>query len=506
MRRMIVSVMPTSPYPVPSSYVATARAQRCELQQRLRARFPPMTPDPRPTPAGSRPAVAVPPLLAAWLAPFRDGFTAAVWPRVLVLVVGAVLAPGQRTVSAALRVMGLADRPGFGRYHEVLSEARWDGRALARRLLVHLLARLLPEGEVVIVPDDSIERRWGPRIRDRGIYRDPVRSSRGFFVKTSGLRWLSLAVVLPIPWAKRRWALPFLTILAPSQRANAERGRRHKPLTRWAIQAILQTRRWLPERAITIVADSSFACLELIAAVRRHVRLITRLRLDASLFAPAPPRRPGQRGPKACKGHRLAKLIDVLANPATRWGRVWVSEWYGDGSRVLEIVSATAIWYHAGLPPAPIRWVLVRDPAGRREPQAFLSTNLDDKPGAILGRFVWRWRIETTFQEVRRHLGVETQRQWSDLAILRTTPVLLGLFSLVTLWAGELTGDGLAAPHPRAAAWYAKLLPTFSDAIATVRRALWCPVEFSISRPGQATIEIPITLLQRLLDTVGYAA
>src|SRR3954466_6747625 len=194
---------------------------------------------------------------------------------------------------------------------------------------------------------------------------------------------------------------------------TSEPGRRHKPLTRWAIQAILQTRRWLPHRAIPIVGDSSFASLELIAAVRRHVRLITRLRLDANLFAPAPPRRPSQRGPRACKGQRLPKLTDVLGNPATRWTRVWVTEWYGDEGRVLEIVSGTAIWYHAGLPPAPIRWVLVRDPAGRREPQAFLSTNLDDKPAAILGRFVWRWRIETTFQGGaakrihRRHLGVE---------------------------------------------------------------------------------------------------
>jgi hypothetical protein len=448
----------------------------------------------------------VPALLAAWLAPFRDGFAAAVWPRVLVLITGAVLAPGQRTVSAALRVMGLADQPGFGRYHAVLSEARWDGRALAYKLLRHLLDRLLPAGEVVIVPDDSIERRWGPHIRDRGIYRDPVRSSRGFFVKTSGRRWLSLAVVLPIPWARRRWALPFLTILAPSQRANAERGRRHKPLTRWAIQAILQIRRWLPGRAITIVGDSSFASLELIAAVRRYVRLITRLRLDANLFAPPPSRRPGQRGPKACKGQRLAKLTAVLANPATRWTRVWVSEWYGDEGRILEIGSGTAVWYHAGLAPAPIRWVLVRDPAGRREPQAFLSTELDDKPEAILGRFVWRWRIETTFQEVRRHLGVETQRQWSDQAIRRTTPALLGLFSLVTLWAGDLMGDGATAPHPRTAAWYAKPLPTFSDAIAVVRRAFWCPAELSMSRPGSATVEIPITLLRRLVDTVAYAA
>jgi hypothetical protein len=178
-----------------------------------------MTPDACSTSAGLRPAIAVPALLAAWLARFRDSFTAAVWPRVLVLVAGVILAPGQRTVSTALPVMGLADRPGFGRYHEVLSEARWDGRLLARKLLRHLLDRLLPEGEVVIVPDDSIERRWGRHIRDRGIYRDPVRSSRGFFVKTSGLRWLSLAVVLPIPWVKRRWALPFLTILAPTPSA-----------------------------------------------------------------------------------------------------------------------------------------------------------------------------------------------------------------------------------------------------------------------------------------------
>jgi hypothetical protein len=240
--------------------------------------------------------------------------------------------------------------------------------------------------------------------------------------------------------------------------------------------------------------------------VRRHVRLITRLRRDANLFAPPPPRRPGQRGRQACKGRRLPKLTDVLTNPATRWTRVWVSEWYGDEGRILAIVSGTAVWYHAGLAPAPIRWVLVRDPTGRRAPQAFLSTTLDDKPEAILGRFVWRWRIETTFQEVRRHLGVETQRQWSDLAIRRTTPVLLGLFSLVTLWAGELMGDGATAPHPRTAAWYAKPLPTFSDAIAAVRRALWCPVELSMSRPGQATIEIPMTLLQRLVDTVAYAA
>ena len=175
-----------------------------------------------------------PPLLAGWLAAFRGGFSTPVWSRVLVLVAGAVLAPGQRTVSQALRVMGLAARSGFPRYHEVLNRARWNGRVVARTLLMQVLGTFLPKGEVVLGVDDTIERRWGIRIKARGLYRDPVRSSRGRFVHASGLRWLSLMVMVPFPWASRRWALPFLTVLAPSPRWSSERGRRHKTLVDWA--------------------------------------------------------------------------------------------------------------------------------------------------------------------------------------------------------------------------------------------------------------------------------
>ena len=377
----------------------------------------------------------VPPILVSWLAVFRPCFTAPVWNHVLVLVGGAILAPGKRTVTQALRVMGLADKPGFGRYHEVLNRARWDARDVARRLLLHLLAVLSPSGDVVIGVDDTIERRWGGKIKARGIYRDPVRSSHGHFVKTSGLRWLSLAVMLPVPFAGRRWALPFLTVLAPSARWSEAQGRRHKALTDWAKQAILQTKRWLPDRRVIVVADSGFSALELIAAVRRHVCLITRLRLDASLFEPAPKRQKGQMGRPALKGKRRPKLNAVLADPNIVWTSVMLTEWYGGQTRKLEYVSGTCVWYHNGMPPAAIRWVLVRDPSGQRDAQAFLCTDLDLEPTTILKRFVSRWRIETTFQEAREHLGVETQRQWSDLAILRTTPALLGLYSLVTVWA-----------------------------------------------------------------------
>jgi len=434
------------------------------------------SPDPSPSPAT---AAIVPPVLVSLMAAFRSFFTAPVWDHVLVLVTGAILTPGKRTVSAVLRIMGLSEAADFALYHHVLSQAHWDSRVIARRLLSLILERLLPSGPVIIGIDDTIERRWGDKIAARGIYRDPVRSSHGHFVKASGLRWLAFMAMIPLPWATRRWALPFLTILAPSQRSDDTKGRRHKTLTDWARQGILQVRRWMPNRLIVIVADSSFAVIELIAAVRRHVCFVTRLRLDANLFEPAPERRGGRGRPRK-KGCKLRKLAEVLTDKATVWTAITMAEWYGGKRCRLEYVTGTAIWYHGGLPPVPIRWVLVRDPTGTRKPQAFLCTDLDATPAAILGWFVHRWSMETTFQETREHLGIETQRQWSDLAIARSTPALFGLFSLVTLWAAE--AKGAAALHPRSAAWYVKDEPTFSDAIATVRRVLWTVPDFSISR------------------------
>ena len=451
-------------------------------------------------------ASVVPAVLTTWLAVFRPCFTAPVWNHILVLVAGAVLAPGKRTVTQALRVMGLAGEPGFGRYHEALNRARWDSRDLSRRLSRHLLSVLWPRGEVVIAIDDTIERRWGGKIKARGIYRDPVRSTKGHSVKTSGPRWLALAVMLPVPFTGKRWALPFLTVLAPSSGWSEAQGRRHKTLTGRARQAILQCKRWLPDRRLAVVADSSFAALDLIAAVRRHVCLITRLRLDASLFEPAPARQPGQRGRPRLKGKPLPKLSAVLADPATVWTRIAMAGWYGGQTRALEYVSNTAVWYSSGHPPAPIRWVLVRDPSGERDTQAFIRTDPGLEPSAILSRFVFRWRIETTFQEVREHLGVETQRQWSDPAIPRTTPALLGLYSLIAIWAHGLMGEPGTAVRPHPAAWYRKSQPTFSDAIAAVRRVLWLPPDLSMSRPRAEGVVIPAQLLQRLVETLCLAA
>ena len=441
--------------------------------------------------------------LAGWMHPFMAGFTAPTWRHVLVLIAGAILSPGRRTVAAALRVMGLEQDPHFTNYHRVLNRNQWSSRAVARCLFRLLVATFVPNGPVVIGLDDTIERRWGRSIKARGIYRDPVRSSHGHLVKASGLRWLSLMLLPEIPWAARIWALPFLTVLAPSERYAREHKRRHKKLTDWGRQVLLQTARWLPDRRIISVSDSSFAAIELLNDVRRWICMITRLRLDARLFNPPPRRRPGTKGRPRVIGKRQPTLAARLANPKTRWRRFKVTGWYGRGERLVEIVSGTAIWHHPGRL-VPIRYVLVRDVDDELKPQAFLCTDLDADPIDILRWFVRRWSIEVTFAEVRRHLGVETQRQWSDPAIARTTPALLGLFSLITLWAHDLYATH--APTPRTASWYPKPLPTFSDALATVRRELWTGHCFGTSSQIQDVDKMPTTTLNSLINVACYAA
>jgi hypothetical protein len=414
---------------------------------------------------------AVPQILRQWLQSWRACFTAPSWEHVLVLVMGALLAPGKRTVSSCLRMTGRAEAGNFASYHHILNRARWSSRAVARRLLAIVVERLVPDGPVVIGMDDTIERRWGRRITARGIYRDPVRSSHGHFVKASGLRWLSFMVLTPVPWTRLIKALPVLTLLAPSERSNRQGGRRHKVLTDWARQGALQLCRWLPGRRIIFVGDSSFAVHELAHAMTHRATLISRLRLDASLFAPPVKRTSRTMGRPAQKGAALPKLKTLLSNPAIIWTRIIVSAWYGhvDG-KALEITSDTALWYRPGTPVLPVRWVLVRDPDAKRDPQAFFSTDVFLDPADIIALYVRRWQIEVTFAETRAHLGVETQRQWTDNAIARTTPALLGFYSLVSLWACDLfTADSI----PYAAAWYRKTSLTFSDAIGAVRLQLW---------------------------------
>ena len=409
------------------------------------------------------------------LEPFAALFDSRTWRKAETLLVGAILSPGKRTVTSALRVMGLTREVNFAQYHHVLNRAVWSPLQVSRVLLCLLMRQLdRGDGPLVFGIDETLERRRGKRIRAKGIYRDGVRSSASHFVKASGLRWVSLMWLGRIPWAH---------------------------------QMIIQLRRWLPQRALVIVADSSYAVLDLLhfcQSLLKPVTFITRLRLDAALYDPAPPRGPRQIGRPRLKGRRLPTLKELLCHSQTVWTTTAVN-WYDRTQRMVELASCTAVWYHRGKAPVPIRWVLIRDPQGDFHPQALLCTDLHVEAPQIIEWFVLRWQLEVTFQEVRTHLGVETQRQWSDLTIARTTPALFGLFSWVTLATNALRADD---PVPvRSAAWYPKSLPTFSDAIALVRQHLWaCSDIFDTSAAQPDIPKLARPMVNRFIESLCYAA
>jgi hypothetical protein len=393
------------------------------------------------------------------------------------------------------------------RFHRVLSSARWSSLEASRILLGLLLeAFVVGDGPLLLGLDETLERRYGRKISARGVYRDPVRSTHETFVKSSGLRWVCVMLLVEVPWASRVWALPFLSAPAPSERYAAARGRRHKKITECAWQLLLVVRRWHPRREI--VADRAYASLKLLESCRKlsdPITFVTRLRLDAALYEPGPPRRPGQIGRPRLKGERLPNLSAVAEAPKTVWKPTKIANWYGSGDRTVEIASKTAVWYSTGSPAVPIRWVLIRDPEGGFKSQALLCTDLEADPKKILSWFVMRWQLEVTFQEMRRHLGFETQRQWSEMAIRRTTPALLGLFSVVTLFAHRWMRQA-AGTFRRQAGWYRKRHPTFSDALALVRKELWAGATFYGSPAQTDTIKVPRAFVERLTDAVCYAA
>jgi DDE superfamily endonuclease len=298
---------------------------------------------------------------------------------VKVLLPGAVLAPGQRTVTAILRIMGRSAAPDFQTYHRVLNRAVWSPLTASRLLLRRLVAVFIPRGIVVFGLDDTLERRRGAQITAKGIYRDPVRSSHTHGVKASGLRWLGCMLLPPIAWANRVWALPFLTVLCPSERFYAQRGRHHQTVLERAWQSIRLVRCWLPTRELVFVADSSLAALEWLALVARlpQVSVSTRLRLDAALYDPPPPRAPGTKGRPRLTGKRRPTLEAVWADEKTQWSTLTIDNWYGAGPREVDVATDTAVGYHTGKPPVALRWVLMRAPRKCFKPQALLATTLE---------------------------------------------------------------------------------------------------------------------------------
>jgi hypothetical protein len=437
------------------------------------------------------------------LAPFAPLFSPRVWLYAQVLLVGAMLAPGARTVTAALRVMGLAAERRFTNYHRVLNRATWSARQGSRILLGLLITLLVPpDATIVLGADDTVERRSGRKIAAKGCYRDAVRSTKNHVIRCFGLKWVSMMLLVPVPWSRRVWALPFLTTLCwPAEQATR---RRHKTSVDWVRQMMKQVRRWLPGRRLVVVVDGGFAAVSLaVACVKQQVVMVSRLRWDAALYHPPGLQPPGKRGPKPTKGQRQRSLQSWAERSDTPWEDVEV-DWYGGQRKKLWVFSRTALWYTPRWPPVAIRYVLVADPAGKLRLEAFFCTDLEATPVEMLQWVVMRWSIEVAFEEGRAHLGLETQRQWSDQAVARTTPVLLALFSLVTVLALQLSHRGQIPVQ--AAAWYQKTEPTFADCLALVRRHLWRARYLVTSTPQADFIQFPLEVFEHLLAGLPLAA
>lgn len=437
---------------------------------------------------------------------FAVAFTAPAWNKALVLLFGIILAPGRRTVTAALRAMGLGDDDHFTNYHRLLNRDRWSPWVLSKLLLGLIIEVFLSkEAPLLLVIDETLERRKGKKIKYKGWFRDPLRSTANHVSKSLGIRWGCLTILVSVPWSQRRWALPFMTVPALGKKTSAKLGKRHRTVVGWAEVIISKVRQWQPEREIILVGDGRYAAVPLVhhcQSFEEAVKLTARLRLDARLFNPPGPQPPSKPGPKPKKGKRQPRLADRLEDPDTAWQTITIP-WYDQGKKTIQFVTSTALWHRRGLDPAPIRWVLVRCPEDDNfEPRAYFCSAPNVTALQILAWVLARWNIEVTFEELRAYLGFGTQRQWSDKAIERTTPCLFGVFSAVVLMAKVLYPEELPI---RQASWYSKEEATFSDALAAVRRDLWRNRDCNGLAQSDDPALISQLMLEALLETACYS-
>ena len=407
-----------------------------------------------------------------FLLPFSVLFSKPSWKKALTLLLGTLICTGRRTVCSALRAMGLSDEVGFSKFHHLLNRAQWSSLRAAK-ILFFMLLTLVQEGHpIVLFIDETLERRRGAKIKAKGYYRDAVRSSKSQVVKASGLKWLVLALSVRLPFMPRALALPFLTVLEYSKKCDEQKKRQHKTTLCWAGQMVRQVRRWLGKiRQVILVGDGGFATGQLtLDCIRYGVTLVSRMKMNSRLFDFPPEREPGKKGRAPLKGERLLNFKQMLPLGNLPWKDVEVLG-YSGVKRLVRYASSTCMWGADGSTPIPIRWVLVIDPTGKTDPMPMMSTDPLLTPEQIIELYVDRWSLEVTFEETRAHLGVETQRQWSDKAIARSTPVLMGLYSLVSLMGNRLGQEALLKVEETA--WYQKEHATFSDMLRAVRMAIW---------------------------------
>jgi len=446
----------------------------------------------------SIPSAAEPVLMSV-----STAFTQPTFQRILPLTIGAILTIGRRTVTAVLWTMRglLSGHPST--YHRVFSRAVWSLWPLGKVLAGMILRHIPPDQPVLVPMDDTTAQHRGKCVYGKGCHHDAVRSSHSHIVFRWGHRWVVLAISVKFPFTSRRWALPVLVALYRPEELDLAEGRWHKTPPQLARQLMAVLIHWFPQRKFVFLGDGGYASHELAEFCYRHrdhATLVSRFHGDANLYA-QPPERKSRMGRPRIKGAKLPTPQQVVAHtqliPAT-------VSWYGGSDRRVELASGTGHWYKSGQGLVPVRWVFVHDVQGTHRDEYYYTTDISLSPQQIVSWFTSRWPIETTFEEVRAHLGFETPRQYVAKSVLRTAPCLLGLFSVVCLIFAEHTRCHCI--RLRRTEWYAKAEPTFSDAIATVRRLFWQETIFAKASYRNGLRKLPPKLRNLLLDYLSQAA
>lgn len=426
--------------------------------------------------------------LVTLMASFNPALTARTAASLTVLLRGAVLSPRARTVTACLVAAWPWVTKGWQAYENVLRRAQINMLPLSR-ILFALALRLVPEGApLYLAVDESLVRRWGPYVPAVGMHRDPIRSSHGRNAPSPGHKWVVLSVVVRLPYMSGPVALPILSALytpphPPKRNRTRPLYRRHRTVAELALLLVQLVARWAPERRFIVAADGAYATHRLAGALRpesphralRRTSLVSRFYFDGATYAEPGPY--SGLGRPRVKGQKLPSPKEVIeqARP-DQWQRA-VVDWYGGRRKLVWLCSRTGFWYKGPEGLKWIRWVVVRDPArqgvavaspeGGRRDEVFFTTDPALTLAEIVEAFVRRWSLETTFQEARRHLGLESLRNRSEKAVKRSVPFLLGLYSLVVVWFA------LHVEHPESTRvewpWYRKAHVTFSDMLTAAR-------------------------------------
>jgi DDE superfamily endonuclease len=436
--------------------------------------------------------------------PLAPALTRPTHRRLVLLALAAILTIGGRTVANLLRTLGALAPGHSSSYHRALSHRRWSTRRLARRYIAAVLNRFAPRGPVELAGDDTVTEHPGSKVYGKGCHRDPVRSTHSFTAYRWGHKWVVLASLVRFPFCRRRWALPLMVALyRPEQKGIDGISRRaHKTPADLLGQMLRILIRWFPDRRFVCCADGNYAAHELAEVAAAHPRRLTfvsKFYADANLFEPPPPY--SGHGRPRVKGRELPKPAQVVHD--TSKPPVLNVAWYGGGRRRVEVVTGAGWWYKGGRPLIPVRWVFVRDRAGTHRDEYFFTTDVTMVPRAVIETYTGRWNIETTFQEARSYLGLETTRGRVRNTVLRAEPCLLALYTLVVWLYAELP---VRYRRVRAVAWLHKSDVTFSDAITAVRRYLWVEGVFSISGHREAFEKLGRPLQQILLQGLAPAA